>query len=249
MKNVVAGYFLVPLWAPIDKNQHFNGPFERPHYLYHAVGIKITTYRWFACRKHGKPRPTLILKMRQNSISATFYDKHGDIKRKRKRYDPALWQKPLHPQKTPKSKVTTQKRHHKRGLHDDCGPTKDGQLEWRQTHNWCGETGLRDPNIPTHRNSRVIKRTRRYNTYKLIQRWIHYKIWSKMKWNTFINYKHIKSYSSLKFVYNFDIKNSNAPSISQQAWYRLRTVNCTHAIGVFRPCQGIPIFPLTTKVV
>ena len=35
----------------------------------------------------------------------------GWFKRKRKRSDSALWQKPLHPQKNPKSNVTTQTRH------------------------------------------------------------------------------------------------------------------------------------------
>ena len=36
-----------------------------------------------------------------------------DIKRKRKRSDSVLWQKPLHRQKNPKSNVTTHKRHQK----------------------------------------------------------------------------------------------------------------------------------------
>ena len=47
-----------------------------------------------------------------------------DAKEKRKRSDSALWQKPSHRQKNPKSNVTRQKeRHQKLRLHNDCGPT------------------------------------------------------------------------------------------------------------------------------
>ena len=47
---------------------------------------------------------------------------------------------------------------------------------------------LRDPDLLTHRNSSVIKRTRRavvYTTNILTQRWIYFKIWSTIKWHTF----------------------------------------------------------------
>ena len=37
--------------------------------------------------------------------------------------DSVIWQKSLNPQKNPKSNKTTQERHHKRRLHNDCGPT------------------------------------------------------------------------------------------------------------------------------
>ena len=43
--------------------------------------------------------------------------------KKMKRSDSVLLQKPLHPQKNPKSNVTTQKRNQKLRLHNDCGPT------------------------------------------------------------------------------------------------------------------------------
>ena len=52
-----------------------------------------------------------------------WYKTETSVKRKRKRSDSVLWQKPLRPQKTPKSNVTTRKRHHKIWLHNDCGPT------------------------------------------------------------------------------------------------------------------------------
>ena len=45
------------------------------------------------------------------------------MKRKRKRSDSVVWQTPLHPQTNPKRYVTTQKRHQKLRLHNDCGPT------------------------------------------------------------------------------------------------------------------------------
>ena len=51
------------------------------------------------------------------------------IMRKRRRSDPVLWQNPLYQQKIRKPKDNTHKRHQKLRLHNDCGPTKDGQLE------------------------------------------------------------------------------------------------------------------------
>ena len=53
----------------------------------------------------------------------TYMTIEQDLWRKNKRYDSVLWQKPLHPQKNPKSKVTTQKRQQKLRLHNDCGMT------------------------------------------------------------------------------------------------------------------------------
>ena len=44
-------------------------------------------------------------------------------KRKGERSDSVLWQKPLHPQKNPKSNVTIPKRHQKLRLHNDWVPT------------------------------------------------------------------------------------------------------------------------------
>ena len=58
-------------------------------------------------------------------------DNFGYMERKRKGSDPVLWQKPLHHRKLQKSKVTTWKRHQNFRLHNDCGPTYNGQLEWR----------------------------------------------------------------------------------------------------------------------
>ena len=44
-------------------------------------------------------------------------------KRKRKRSDSVLWQKPLHPQKNPKKQRDNTKTAPKLRLHNDCGPT------------------------------------------------------------------------------------------------------------------------------
>ena len=44
------------------------------------------------------------------------------LKRKRKKSDSVLWQKPFHRQKNPKSNVTTQKRHQKLRLHNHWVP-------------------------------------------------------------------------------------------------------------------------------
>ena len=80
------------------------------------------------------------------------------IKRKRKRSDSILWQKPLHQQKCQKGKVTTQttpqkssiKQRLRTDLGRSVGVTTATQLVWL--------TGLR-AHLPTNRNSRLIKRT------------------------------------------------------------------------------------------
>ena len=80
------------------------------------------------------------------------------LRKKRKRSDSVLWQKPLHQQKCQKGKVTTQttpqKSSIKQRLRTDLGRsvevTKASQLVWL--------TGLR-AHLPTNRNSRLIKRT------------------------------------------------------------------------------------------
>ena len=64
----------------------------------------------------------------ENDVGQYLVFKIHTVKRTRKRSDSVLWQKPLHPQKNSKSNVTTHKRHQKLRLHNDCGPTKDGQL-------------------------------------------------------------------------------------------------------------------------
>ena len=79
-------------------------------------------------------------------------------KRKRKRSDSVLWQKPLHQQKCQKGKVTTQttpqkssiKQRLRTDLGRSVGVTTATQLVWL--------TGLR-AHLPTNRNSRLIKRT------------------------------------------------------------------------------------------
>ena len=79
------------------------------------------------------------------------------FKRKRKRSDSVLWQKPLHQQKCQKDKVTTQttpqkssiKQRLRTDLGRSVGVTTATQLVWL--------TGLR-AHLPTNRNSRLIKR-------------------------------------------------------------------------------------------
>ena len=88
---------------------------------------------------------------------------HINIKRKRKRSDSVLWQKPLHQQKCQKGKVTTQTTPQKSSiiqrLRTDLGRsvevTTATQLVWL--------TGLR-AHLPTNRNSRLIKRTQKQKT-------------------------------------------------------------------------------------
>ena len=68
-------------------------------------------------------------------VSAYAVNKSNVSKRIGKRLNSVLWQKPLHPQKNLKSKVTTQKRHQ----HFDYTRimdrlrTQDEQLEWQQS--------------------------------------------------------------------------------------------------------------------
>ena len=77
--------------------------------------------------------------------------------------------KALYPQKAKKSKVTTQRHHKNLPVHNDYGPTKNGQVEWLQSPNWCDKTSLRNPNLPTNRKSCVIKMTHNHK-YNVIVR-------------------------------------------------------------------------------
>ena len=92
------------------------------------------------------------------SVSSCFMNTKITSKRKRKRSDSVLWQKPLHQQKCQKGKVTTQttpqkssiKQRLRTDLGRSVGVTTATQLVWL--------TGLR-AHLPTNRNSRLIKRT------------------------------------------------------------------------------------------
>ena len=120
-----------------------------------------TSYRKMTCK---------IFKSTHNSFQWTQFQFHsadlifqsklilGNIKTKRRRSDPVLWQKPLHQQKCQKGKVTTQttpqKSSIKQQLRTDSGRSVGvitaTQLLWL--------TSLRN-HLRTPRNSRVIKRT------------------------------------------------------------------------------------------
>ena len=90
-------------------------------------------------------------------LTVSFLD-FSSWKKKRKRSDSVLWQKPLHQQKCQKGKVTTQttpqkssiKQRLRTDLGRSVGVTTATQLVWL--------TGLR-AHLPTNRNSRLIKRT------------------------------------------------------------------------------------------
>ena len=58
-----------------------------------------------------------------NDNDQTGYWSKPHWKIKRKRSDSVLWQKPLQRPKNPKNNVTTQKRHQKLRIHNECGPT------------------------------------------------------------------------------------------------------------------------------
>ena len=55
---------------------------------------------------HGKETSLKVHRLNRSANSQLLW-----IKRKRKRSDSVLWQKPLHRQKNPKSNMTTQNRH------------------------------------------------------------------------------------------------------------------------------------------
>ena len=78
-------------------------------------------------------------------------------KRKR-RSDSVLWQNPLYQQKIQKTK----------GQHTNATKNFDyitiadrlRTVSWsNKSSNWCGQTGLRVPNLPTNRKSLVMERT------------------------------------------------------------------------------------------
>ena len=75
---------------------------------------------------------------------------------------------------------TTQKRHHKLRLHNDGDRLRTFSLSNNSHLTDVIKPGLKGINLPTHRNSSVIKQTRHsmnivYNTNRLLPRWIHFK--------------------------------------------------------------------------
>ena len=112
------------------------------------------------CRAHEYFIPTKCVKYPSSDsvVKADSVFPYIHTKRKRKRSDSVLWQKPLHQQKCQKGKVTTQttpqkssiKQRLRTDLGRSVGVTTATQLVWL--------TGLR-AHLPTNRNSRLIKRT------------------------------------------------------------------------------------------
>ena len=110
---------------------------------------------------NSRPTQTKTTKQTYRSFDNFYFDflfLMVYTKRKRKRSDSVLWQKPLHQQKCQKGKVTTQttpqkssiKQRLRTDLGRSVGVTTATQLVWL--------TGLR-AHLPTNRNSRLIKRT------------------------------------------------------------------------------------------
>ena len=105
------------------------GTLNTPNWLWQGLPV---VGQIFSRRQVTEISPTLISK--QNYSLAHQFNK----KRKKKRSDSVLWQKPLHRQKNPKSNVTTQKRHQKtlitQRLRTDLGRSvgvmKATQLVW-----------------------------------------------------------------------------------------------------------------------
>ena len=117
-------------------------------YMFWHIDLKFCVSLYFYARK---------IKFECRQFPPLFAGVMLLFKRKRKRSDSVLWQKPLHQQKCQKGKVTTQTRHKKSikqrlrtDLGRSVGVTTATQLVWL--------TGLR-AHLPTNRNSRLIKRT------------------------------------------------------------------------------------------
>ena len=92
------------------------------HFEVFILQLQVVDYTW--ARNIDKKIVTNNSRC-NNKAPATFELHLSGI---RKRSDSILWQKPLHWQKSPTSNVTTQKRHQKHRLHNDCGPT--GRSVW-----------------------------------------------------------------------------------------------------------------------
>ena len=120
----------------------------------HLLSIMLY-YFLISRRKMEVPRDIRISKSRSTTNSG---ETDLNIKTKRRRSDPVLWQKPLYQQKCQRDKVTTQTTPQKSSIKQllrtdlgrSVGVTTATQLVWL--------TGLR-AHLPTPRNSRVIKRT------------------------------------------------------------------------------------------
>ena len=100
-------------------------------------------------------------------------------------------------------------------------------VSWSKNSHQTGvvKPGLKGSELPTHRNSSLIKQTRHdriKNTDRFVSRWIHFK--SDLTLNE-TNYYHMRNTLSLKFEANFYIGNINTHSIPHQLRYRLMTVN------------------------
>ena len=81
-----------------------------------------------------------------------YSNQNVQFKRKGKKSDSVLWQKPLHRHKNQKGNTTTKKRHQKLRLHNDCRPTFKKTVS-RGNHSHS--TGLVKPvyGIPTLLNN------------------------------------------------------------------------------------------------
>ena len=141
---------------PLVRNQKYVIPtkfYQNPSIRSGEEVEKVKSLR----RTDGGRRTKCAMTITHSSLSSGELkreQKQHDIKRKRKRADSVIWQKPPHQQKCQKGKVTTQTTPQKSSLRTDLGRsvgvTTATQLVWL--------TGLR-AHLPTNRNSRLIKRT------------------------------------------------------------------------------------------
>ena len=141
------------------------------------------------------------LKAKDYSISVMYREKEGHLTQS---YD-----------KTPYTnrKFENQRTTHKRHQNFDYTTIADRlrTVSWSNNSHPTGvvKPSLKGTNLPTHRNSSVIKQTRHdrnkvyNNTNKLINIDTFY-MWFKIKWNTFLPYKNTPS---LNFEANLDTEN------------------------------------------
>ena len=115
----------------------------------------------------------------------------------------------------------------KRNQNFDYTMIADGlrTVSWSKNSHSTGvvKPGVKGTELPTHRNSSLIKQTRHdriKNTNRFVSR--HFK--SDLTLNE-THYHHMRNMLSLKFEANFHIGNINAHWIPRQLRHRLRTVN------------------------
>ena len=127
--------------------------------LFTRTNLRNPACEWFKWQKRNSNR--LVQKC---TVLTDFFAfiaisniRKTSMKRKRKRSDSVLWQKPLHRQKNPKSNMTTQKCH--QNFHYTTIADRLRTVSWDIDSHQTGVVKPVNGNLPTNRKSRVIKRT------------------------------------------------------------------------------------------